>query len=432
MRTRVAIVGAGITGLSAAYKLRSACDVTVFEADSRAGGHANSVEVQDRGRTIGVDTAFMVFNEPYYPRVTEFFEELGVSSVRHVGGFSFYDNDAGWQYTSEDLQAPLGESAMDSHPALASIKLEAQWFHETAPKHFLRGQANLPLGEYLEREGYSEDFKWGFVVLICSAAWAVPAERIWEMTAATVIAFYIAHGSGGLGGQKVDWRSVEGGSIRYVERAVAALERSGAEVRLSCPVERVREIDGEVEVVSAAGTQRFDRVVMALHADDGLRLVEGLAADRAAVLGKVPYSQSRVLLHTDPSVMPADRASWRSWNYGRRAVGDDVDAWVVFYMNALQSLDADQDYFVTLGYPGEIDEERLLASFDYRHPVINFEVRSLQEELWQAAMQGPITFCGGYLHSRKLGKDIIGMHESAFDSGLAAAEGILSRTVTPA
>lgn len=424
-RTRVAVVGAGIAGLSAAYALRRDCQVTVYESDSRAGGHANSVEVSDGDQILGLETAFAVYNEPHYPRVTAFFAELGTPTLAHVGGFSFFDKSEGWRYTSEDLETS-GESPMDNDRRLSIIKAEAKRFYEETPRHFIRGGCDLSMGDYLDREKYSDEFKYGFLMLICSAAWSVPAAKVWEMSASVVVAFFWGHGEGGLGGRSVEWRTVAGGSTQYVRRALTALRGRGNDVLLDTPVLSVREMPDAVEVTTSSGVELFDQVVMATHLDDSLQIVEGLTPSRRALLDLVGYNTTRVCLHTDASVMPSSRDDWRSWNYGRTTTGGEIQCWVVYYLNQLQGFDAQRDYFTTLDYPGDIRDDAVIATFDYRHPVISHAVRTRQDNLRAASLEGRVKFCGGYLHSRKVGKDILGMHESAFDAGLQAAESIQS------
>lgn len=228
---KVAVIGAGVAGLSAAYRLRDSADITLYEEDSRLGGHAHSVEVADRGRTIGLDTAFIVFNEPHYPGLTGFFNELDVPYHDHVGRFSFHDLDSGTIYVSEDFDLDPDEVAGRYSPEFARLSAEAHRFLSESPRHFVRKQAEMPLGEYLDMHGYSDSFRHGFIVMLTTAAWSVPASLMWEMPAATVIAFFLGHGYEGLGGKTVPWHTVTGGSVTYVRAVTAALVEAGATIR---------------------------------------------------------------------------------------------------------------------------------------------------------------------------------------------------------
>ncbi|GII63049.1 dehydrogenase [Sphaerisporangium krabiense] len=424
MTPRVAVVGGGIAGLSTAYHLRDDARVTLFEADSRLGGHANTIEVREGEKTLGLDTAFIVYNEAHYPMLTEFFRELDVPTQDHPGRFSFFDLDRGRSYVSEDFERTEEEIARRYDADFTGLWREARRFQTEAPRDFVRKRADIPLGEYLDRNGYSAAFRYGFVVLIATAAWSVPAERIWEMPASTVIAFFFAHGHEGLGGRTAPWRTVTGGSVSYVRRAADLLTRSGADLRLNAPVKQVAQDGDQVVVHGPGGPERFDHVVLATHADDALAvLAEPTAAQRR--LEVIRYHGTRTVLHTDASVMPADRERWRSWNYGRVGEGEDQRSWVVYYLNELQHLRAGADYFVTLDCPLPIREDAVIQEMAYRHPVFTTEVRALQRDIHTINDDGSrIKLAGSYFHSRKMGIDIIGSHESAFDSGAAAADAV--------
>ncbi|MEU5692914.1 FAD-dependent oxidoreductase [Actinosynnema sp. NPDC020468] len=422
MRPRVAVVGAGVAGISAAYHLRREASVTLFEADTRAGGHAHTVEVQDSGRTLGLDTAFIVFNEPHYPRLTQFFADLGVATQPHPGKFSFFDLDESTAYVSDDFDHTEEEVRAKYPEAFFGLWREATRFLAESPRDFVRKRTDVPLGEYLERNGYSESFRRGFIVLIATAAWSVPADRVWEMPASTIIAFFFAHGGEGLGGRTVPWRTVTGGSISYVRAALKEIEAAGGDVLLNTPVDSVRQHEDGVEIRTAAGPREFDQVVLATHADDSLRLLVN-PTPRQRLLEAISYSPTRATLHTDAAVQPTPRDTWRSWNYGRSGEA----TWVNYYLNDLQEFTADRDYFLTLDSGVPIAPEKVVADLSYRHPVFTTQARRLQSDIY-SINAGPtrVKFAGSYFHSRKMGPDILGMHESGFDSGMAAAEAVLA------
>ncbi|MGC4893663.1 NAD(P)/FAD-dependent oxidoreductase [Micromonospora sp. DT31] len=424
MTPRVAVVGAGIAGMSAAYHLRDDAQVTLFEADSRLGGHANTIEVQEGDRTLGLDTAFIVYNEAHYPMIAKFFGELGVQTQDHPGQFCFFDLDRQRSYVSEDFELTEEQIGQRYDADFTDLWREARRFQSEAPRDFIRRRADIPLGDYLDRNRYSAAFRYGFVVLIATAAWSVPAERIWEMPASTIIAFFFAHGHEGLGGQSAPWRTVTGGSINYVRKVAERFTQSGVDVRVNAPVGQVRTEGHHVVVHGPGGPERFDYAVLATHADDAL----GMLAEptpRQQRLDPIRYHGTRALLHGDASVMPADRQRWRSWNYGRVGDGEEQRSWVVYHLNTLQHLDAERDYFVTLDCPIEARDELVIHEMAYRHPILTNEVRALQRDIHSInADESRIKFAGSYFHSRKMGIDIIGSHESAFDSGAAAAEAV--------
>ncbi len=423
---RVAVVGGGVAGLSAAYHLRGRAEVTLFEKEAVAGGHAHSVEVADAGRTLGLDTAFIVYNEPHYPRITQFFADLGVATQSHPGKFSFYDADTKIGYVSDDFDLSEDEIRAKYPAEFVELWAEAERFYAQSPKDFIRKKAEMPLGEYLETNGYSDSFRYGFVVLIATAAWSVPADRIWEMPASTVIAFFLGHGREGLGGRTVPWRTVTGGSISYVRAALAALGEAGQSVRLGTPVSKVVENADGVVVHTPTGPEHFDQVVLAGHADDALALLER-PTPKQQLLEVVKYHTTTTTLHTDTACMSADRDTWRSWNYVRSGTNDDMKSWVVYYLNQLHEFSSETDYFLTLECGVEIDPDKVISDLRFRHPIFTAEARKLQSVIRSVNEDGSrVKFAGSYFHSRKMGPDILGSHESAFDSGAAAADVVVN------
>ncbi len=429
MTQRVAVIGAGAAGISAAYHLRDEARLTLLDANAHAGGHANTVAVEEADRELGIDTAFVVFNARTYPQLTAFFEELGVEALDHEGGFNFFDLDSGLQYGSAELELDEMEVAQRYPTAFVDVWRQAQRFYEESPRDFIRGRADLPLGEYLDRNGYTDEFKRSYVVLLATAVWSVPAELIWEMPASTFIAFFMSHDPGGLGGHTVAWKTVADGSRSYVRRALDAI---GGEVRLNTEVLRVREAPDGVEVVTRDGAERFDFAIVATHADEALELLEQPTDEQRAVLEKVRYSQTHAVLHRDASVLPPDRTRWQSWNYGRVRAGGEPRTYVAYWMNRLQGLDATHDYFVTLDFPLPLDEDSIVCEIPYAHPVISMDARRMQRGIYRINDGSRIKLCGSYFHAKRIGPDLVGSHEAAFCSGAEAARSVRRALREPA
>jgi predicted NAD/FAD-binding protein len=420
--SRVAIVGAGVSGLAAAYQLRDAAEVTLFEREPRAGGHANTIAVDDPvGGEIGIDTGFIVCNGRTYPELMEFFGELGVETIDHRGGFNFFDTGSGLQFGSEELDLGQEEVRARYPEEFTRIWREARRFHRRGARDYVRGRTNVPLGQYLDDNGYSEEFKTSYVILLGSAVWSVPAELIWEMPASTVLGFFMSHDPGGLGGREVEWRTVLDGSRSYVRRA---LEEIGGRLELGCPVRSVRQAGEGVEIVTDGGTEAFDACVVATHADEALTLVEDAPERAREMLARVRYSPAVATVHTDPSILPPDRDRWQSWNYGS-AVRDGVQrTYVVWWMNHLQGFEASRDYFLTLDCPLPIAADAVIREIPYTHPVVTVDVREMQEDVYDACQGDRIKFCGSYFHSKRLGVDLIASHEAAFSSGTEAGRAV--------
>jgi acetyl-CoA carboxylase biotin carboxylase subunit len=421
-KPRIAVVGTGVAGLSAAYHLREHAEITLFEREDRVGGHANTIEVTENGRTLGLDTAFVIFNRPGYPNLTAFFDELQVPTLRSEGGFTFFDLDTGLVYGTEEMS--LSEEVVQARYDAEFVDLwrEARRFHLEGRRDFLRKRTDISLGDYLDRGGYSQAFRHGYVIQLCTAVWSVPAELIWEMPATTVIAFFMAHDEGGLGGQRVEWQTVAGGSITYVRKALAAID---PKLRLAEPVTGIRQEDDEVVVSTAAGAERFDHAIVAVHGDEARDLLENPTPMQRQVLGGLRYNPASVILHSDPSVMPADRIRWANWNYGKCTVEGEVRAYVAYNIKQLQQLETERDYFVTLDYPRPIRDDLVIAELAYSHPVIDMDLRNLQRDIYQVNVGTRLKLCGSYFHSKRQYHDQIGSHEAAFSSGMEAAAQLL-------
>ena len=420
--TRVAIIGSGVAGLSAAYAMRGRADIVFFEKEVVTGGHASTIEVEEDGRRVGIDTAFVVFNPRAYPRFCAFLAEAGVESVGHVGGFTFFDRQSGIQYSSDDFMVDDAVLAGRYPASVSSVIAQARRFHLESGRHLRSGEAGVPLGEYLERHGYSAEFRDAYLGLLSMVVWSVPPELVWSMPASTVIAFFYWHGIGGLGGTRIDWRTIKGGCHNYVRRL---LEVVGPEVRTGVEVLSVEDAGGRVEVRTAAGVERFDYAVCATHADDSCRLLRGAASEpQRRLLAGIRYNQAHVVLHRDAGVMPADRASWRTWNYGRELIDGAMRGWVVYYMNRVQELEAREDYFVTVDYPGPLDPAAVIREFRYSHPIIDMAVHAAQEDIYALNEMNRIKLCGTYFHARG-SLESIGFHEAGFASGAEAGAAVL-------
>lgn len=412
------MIGAGAAGIGAAYTMRNRARTVVYDAAPRPGGHANTYPVEPG---IGADTGFVVFNRPNYPRLSAFFDELKVETVPHSGQFTFFDLDSDLVYGSPELEGDVPPS----NPLVAEIASESLRFASEGRSDFMRGRADVSLGTYLEANGYSRTFQDGYITLLSTAVWSAPRDLIWEMPAATVIAYFLAHGGSGLGGRGVAWETVRGGSRTYVD---AALEASGADLRLGTAVTSVTTEDGGVAVTVAGNeTERFDQVVIATHGDTARDLLRTPSEGQWRVLSGLRYNESRLVLHTDTRVLPKERERWASWNYGSASGDAGPQPYVAWYLNRLHGFTADTDYVVTMDYPGTIAPECVIADLRYQHPVIDLDLRRLQPEIYRLAYTPESALAGSYFHSADLGWDVIGSHESAFTSGVKAAEHLLSQ-----
>ena len=391
---RIAIVGSGISGLGAAHALSRVHDVEVFERDSRAGGHANTVAHDG----LALDTGFLVHNVRNYPLLTRLFRELGVATHESDMSFSVSCSGCGLEYSG---RRPFAQPSNAARPPFLSLLWEVgRWLRTARPEDDTQS-----LAEYLDVHGYSQRFRRHFLVPLTSALWSTAPGRALEFPAAYAIRFFDNHGMLGFG--RFRWRTVTGGSRRYVD-AIAA--RLGDRLRLGQGVRSLRRSNDFVELRVADAVERFDRVVVATHADQALGLLEDPTPEERRVLGAFAYTTNEAVLHTDASFLPRTRAARASWNY---RLGDDGRATVTYHLNRLQALDAQRDYCLTLNE--QVPEEHVLQRFIYEHPLYTVGTLRAQAELRRLA-GGRTHYAGAHFGN--------GFHEDGLASGIAVARAL--------
>jgi uncharacterized protein len=391
---RIAVVGSGISGLGAAHVLSRAHHVEVFEREPRAGGHANTV-VHDG---LALDTGFLVHNVRNYPLLTRLFRELGIAAHESDMSFSVSCGGCGLEYSG---RRPFAQPANAASPRFLALLWEiGRWLRTARPE-----DESQSLAEYLDVHGYSRRFRRHFLVPMTSALWSTAPGRALEFPAAYAIRFFANHGMLGFG--RFRWRTVTGGSHRYVD-AIAA--RLGRRLRLGAGVRSVRRSEAFVELRIGDAIERFDRVVLATHADQALALLEDPTPDERRVLGQFAYTSNDAVLHTDSRLLPRTAAARASWNY---RLGDDGRPTITYHLNRLQALDAERDYCLTLNE--DIPEEHVLQRFTYEHPLYTVATLRAQGELPRLA-GGRTHYAGAYFGN--------GFHEDGLASGVAVARAL--------
>lgn len=392
---RVAVVGAGISGLGAAYLLSRAHDVELFERDERAGGHVNTFE----HRGLGLDTGFIVHNEPNYPYLNRLFRELGVQTQDSEMSFSVSCGDCGLEWSGRRPFAQKRNLISGRH--LGLLAEVARWLRKARPED----AESLTLADYTAREGYSRRFERHFLVPLTSALWSTAPERALDFPAAYALRFFAHHGMLGIG--RFRWRTVTGGSRGYVQRL---LNRFPGRVHLGHDVCAVTRTADGVEIRSPASTTLFDKVVVATHADQALHLLADPSPEETRALSRFAYTANETVLHTDERFLPRTRAARASWNY---QLNGSTRPTMTYYLNRLQNLDTDEHYCVTLNRTAEIDPERILMRTVYEHPLYTHEALRGQRELEALAGQRHTVFAGAHLGN--------GFHEDGLASGVRAA-----------
>ncbi|WP_294539850.1 FAD-dependent oxidoreductase [uncultured Rhodoblastus sp.] len=413
LRQKIAVVGSGVSGLACAWLLSANHDVVLYEADARLGGHSNTVEVLARagaakGRTIPVDTGFIVYNEPTYPNLTALFAHIGVKTAETEMSFAVSLDRGGFEYAGKDLRGLFAQPANILKTRFWSMIVDLLRFYRSAPRD-LASLGEMSLDDYLKRGNYGEAFIRDHLYPMAAAIWSTPAASVGDYPAASFIRFCENHGLLKILGRPV-WRTIPGGSRTYVQR----LAQDIGEIRRGALVAQIRRRADGVEVVDArGGSDRFDQVVLAAHADDALALLEQPSEAESRILGAFRYADNQAWLHDDPAFMPRRKAAWASWNYLSEG-GADPALSVTYWMNRLQPLGAAPELFVTLNPARPPREERVYRCETYRHPQFDLAAMRAQKLLWSLQGQDRVWYCGAYFGA--------GFHEDGLQAGLAVAE----------
>lgn len=391
MSQHIAVVGSGIAGLASAWWLSQRHRVTLFERDDRLGGHTHTHEIELAGRTVAVDSGFIVFNHRHYPLLTALFETLGVASQPTVMSFSVQDERSGLEYNAGSLDGLFCQRRNLVSPTFWRMLGDLRRFYRQAPSLLDGDDAGPTLGEYLAQGGYGELFVRDHLVPMASALWSSPAEQILRFPARYMLRFMDNHQMLQVSG-RTPWRVVTGGSARYVE---AMRARWKVEERLACPVRSVQRTDGAVWIESANGRERYDQVVMACHSDQALALLADADPLERELLGAIRYQPNEAVLHTDERLLPRNRKAWAAWN-AHVPRQDDAPCTVSYCMNHLQGLDVDRPLVVTLNRSHAIRPEHVLRTMHYAHPIHDHAMVQAQARRAQVQGRRRTWFAGAY------------------------------------
>ena len=407
----IAIIGAGVSGLSAAWLLSQRHHVTLIEADSRLGGHANTVPVRLRdGRTLPVDTGFIVSNSWTYPNFTAMMDYLDVEMTDTAMSFSVATADGRFEYSGHHLGTLMGRARQWLKPSQWRLISDLLRFYKTAEAHAANLPHGITLGQYLDRFKYSPAFIRNHILPIAGAIWSAGPEVIAGYPLHAFVSFFANHKLFALG-SRPNWRTVRGGSGDYVSRLC---QDSRFETLLGQPVHTIRRTGFGVELAGPRNFhRRFQHVVIATHADQALRLLGDPTVDEMRLLSPFKSSSNRAILHRDETFMPRSRRFWSAWNYHAVEQPRDTVS-VTYWMNALQNLDSNEQHFVSLNPAREPDATKIDGVFDYRHPVFTAATHAAQQELWNLQGVNHTWFAGAWFGA--------GFHEDGLQAGLAVAE----------
>lgn len=411
---RIAVIGSGISGASAAWALNPVHDVVLYEKDARLGGHTATVNVDYDGTPIAVDTGFIVYNEVNYPNLTALFAHLGVKTHESNMSFSLSLDRGRLEWSGDGLGTLFAQKRNIFRPTFLWMLREIVRFNKLCLSDRAHGRlSDMSIGDYLNWRRFSPGFANNYLVPMAAAIWSTPANRMLEFPAEHFVNFFDNHRL--IYRKQLPWRTVTGGSRRYHEKLMEPL---AGKIRRGHGAAAIRRIDGQVEVTDGAGhTDRFDDIVIATHSDQALALLADTTLEERAILSAIPYRANRVLLHRDPALMPKRRKVWSSWNYLRSSnSAGDSDVAVSYWMNRLQGIDPACPLFVTLNPDREPDPALVFGEFSYDHPQFGSDAMQVQADL--AAIQGHNNthFAGAWTR--------YGFHEDGLSSGLAAAEAL--------
>lgn len=387
---RIAIVGAGVSGLVCAHLLHRDHELAVFEASDRAGGHANTVHVETDTGAYELDTGFVVFNDRNYPGFERLLGELGVATQRSQMSFGVSDG-ADFEYNGA---SPNGLFATRSNlfaPAFHLMIADLLRFNRDA-RRLLACEEDPPLGEWLSQRRYSRMFVERLIVPQASAVWSADRAQMWSFPARFMVEFFENHGMLGFR-NRPHWWTIIGGSHSYVQALTRPLRER---LRLSTPVTEVSRHPSHVAVSSrGCEPERFDAVVIATHSDQALALLADPGERERELLGAIPYQQNEVVLHTDRSLLPRRRRAWASWNFH---LGDGAQGrcTATYHLNRLQSLRADREFCVTLNRTEAIDPHQIICKARYAHPVYTPAGTAAQARHQEISGSNRTHYCGAY------------------------------------
>jgi predicted NAD/FAD-binding protein len=430
MRQRVAVIGSGIAGLSAAHHLHPHADLSLFEAGSYFGGHTHTVDVtlpSPQGPlTHGVDTGFLVYNQRTYPGLIALFESLNIRTAASDMSFSVQaqwdDSGKVLEWNGANLNSVFAQRSNLFKPRFWGLLSDIMRFNALATGLARSGQADAltqALQDFLDQHRFGTAFRQGYLLPMLGCIWSCPTTQMLQFPVATMVRFCDNHGLLQVN-NRPPWFTVDGGAKHYVKAITDPIQ----DKRLNTPVLGIARDDSGVHIRTAQGVEHFDQVVMATHADQALRLLASPSNEEQAVLGAIRFQANLAVLHTDTRVMPQRRLAWAAWNYqGTQADNESARVCLHYWLNRLQPLPFKQDVIVSLNPASEIDPAKVLGSYDYDHPVFDLAAIAAQQQLPRLQGQQRTWYAGAWMR--------YGFHEDGFQAGRAAAQGLLAQHTQP-
>ncbi|MBN2132102.1 MAG: FAD-dependent oxidoreductase [Sedimentisphaerales bacterium] len=404
---KIAIIGSGISGLLSARLLAADHDIHVFEANSYAGGHTNTVAFEAFGGHYAADTGFMVFNDRTYPNFIQVLQLLGVASRDSDMSFSVRCDKTGLEYQGSSLNGLFAQRRNLVSPSFYRMLLDVLRFNRQSLELLCGDDNELELGAYVDRNHYGREFVEHYLIPMGAAIWSAPPDRFRQFPARFIVNFFNNHGLLTVRNHP-QWKTVHGGAVRYVEAMTRAFV---ARIRLNCPVVSVRRYPDRVAVTAKHGeSEDFDAVILAAHADQSLAMLADASETEREILGAFAYQRNETVLHVDPSLLPRCRRAWASWNY-RIPQEDGQPVALTYNLNRLQGHSSPDPICVTLNDVKSIDTAKVLRRIEYHHPVYRREALAAQQRCHEINGKNRTYYCGAYWGH--------GFHEDGVNSALA-------------
>lgn len=413
---KLAIIGTGVAGMGAAWFLSKAYDITVFEKNNYVGGHTNTLTVDENGKNVHIDTGFMVFNKVTYPNLTKLFSLLDVEIMPTSMSFSVQNVARKIEFCGSGLSGLFAQKRNLLSPSYIRFLMQINRFNKECLEVLSDDKfADYSLHEYITEKKLGNNFLYNYLIPMSSAVWSTPPDLMLRFPARALVRFFYNHGFLGLNTQH-QWYTVVNGSRSYRDKIITAYKDR---IKVSNGAVSVRRDGGKVYVCAADGSVgEFDKVILASHADESLDLLSDATYLENRYLSCFNYQLNRATLHTDASVMPRTRSAWSSWNYRIEDKNGIQKTSTIYYMNMLQKVSRNKDYFVSIEDPGNISPEKIISTIDYHHPLFDLPAIRAQENLQELNRQGNNTyFCGSYFK--------YGFHEDAFTSAVELSRQLL-------
>ena len=412
VRQKIAVIGAGISGLLSAYLLSRKHDVTLFEANKYLGGHTHTKTVQSGGKSYGVNTGFIVFNDWTYPNFIKLMDQIGVASEASEMSFSVRDENTGLEYNGTSFNSLFAQRSNLLKPSFWFMIKDILRFNKQTVAMVKNDSipAGQTLGEFVKEHGYGDHFVNHYVVPMGAAIWSASVDVMMEFPLQFFLKFFNNHGMLSVD-NRPQWRVITGGSQSYVEPLIQPFKDN---IHLNSPIASVKRSASSVTIKTFSGdVHEFDQVVFACHSDQALGMLDEPSQAENDILGAIPYQRNEVVLHTDRRLMPKRKLAWAAWNYHIPQRLSEY-AMVTYHMNALQNFDeAPDDFMVTLNRTAEIAPGKIIDKYDYAHPVFTMDGIAAQQRHSDINNKNRSHFCGAYWFN--------GFHEDGVNSALRVA-----------